>query len=319
MNEGRHRLLRRSPLQAAFRARARERLTVLCYHGVDDPESFARHLDYLAARTVPVTLDQVAGAVLDGRPLPRRALLLTFDDGERSLLEDGAPLMRARGIPGVAFVVAGLLDSAAPFWWREVKSLVAAGGRTPAAPFAQPEAVVQALKRLPDQGRRDALGELRDTAASPAPPTPQMRRDELFALEDAGIAVASHTLSHPCLNRCTEATIREELERSRAVIEGALGHSCTTIAYPNGDWDARVLGIAAAAGYRIGFRLTGRSLPRTPPRDLDPLLLPRVPVESTASVDRLAILTSGLLPALLRARARTGRGSRALPAEPDVA
>ena len=34
--------------------------------------------------------------------LPARAVLLTFDDGYRSLLEQGVPLLRALHLPAVA-------------------------------------------------------------------------------------------------------------------------------------------------------------------------------------------------------------------------
>ena len=46
-------LLRWSPAQIAFMLQGVRRLTVLAYHGIDDPACFRRQLGYLAARCRP--------------------------------------------------------------------------------------------------------------------------------------------------------------------------------------------------------------------------------------------------------------------------
>jgi peptidoglycan/xylan/chitin deacetylase (PgdA/CDA1 family) len=97
------------------------RLSVLAYHAIDDlsgdpvldkysvpPQRFAEQLDYLSERGWTfVSLDQ-AMACFDGGPdLPPRAVLLTFDDAYVDLLDAAAPVLSERGIPAVAFAVAG--------------------------------------------------------------------------------------------------------------------------------------------------------------------------------------------------------------------
>jgi hypothetical protein len=79
-------MLRWSPAQLALRRRAVNRLTVLAYHGVDDPDGFRRQLDYLVRAMRPVSLDAVLDAVAGNRELPPRAGLITSDDGHRSRL-----------------------------------------------------------------------------------------------------------------------------------------------------------------------------------------------------------------------------------------
>ena len=126
--------LRWSPVQVAFMLQAVRRLTVLAYHGIDDPASFRRQLGYLARTMRPVSMDDVLKAMYGGRSLPARAVLLTFDDGHRSLLEAGLPLLRERGFPATAFVIAGVLDTDQPFWWTETEQLVLQGGRAARLP-----------------------------------------------------------------------------------------------------------------------------------------------------------------------------------------
>lgn len=291
--------LRRSPAQLVFRWRSTAHVPVLAYHGIDDPEQFREQIDYLARVRKPMTLDRVIDGAAGRRALPERAVLVTFDDGERSVLERGAPILRERGVPAVAFVVAGLLDTAEPFWWVEVERLVERGGATERFPGRSGEALVRALKRLPDEARLAAIEELRERAGGERPRTPQLRRDDLATLESAGVSVQSHSLTHPCLSRCDDAKAESEVTDSRRVLADALGRPPRAFAYPDGDCDERVRQAVADAGYEVAFLFDHRVSPRVPP---DPLRISRVRVNSTSSLDRFAAIVSGLHPAVHRAR-----------------
>jgi peptidoglycan/xylan/chitin deacetylase (PgdA/CDA1 family) len=113
--------------------RQRTRLRILAYHTVADlatdpvlaeygvpPPLFAAQLDDLAARGWEfVSLDAVLASLDGGVPLPRRALLLTFDDAYADLLEIACPLLRDRGIAAVVFAVADRVG--ATNLWNQVK------------------------------------------------------------------------------------------------------------------------------------------------------------------------------------------------------
>ena len=51
---------------------------------------------------------------VDGKPLPERAVLITFDDGYHDNLENAAPVLRKHGYPAVLFVPIGYLDDRQP-------------------------------------------------------------------------------------------------------------------------------------------------------------------------------------------------------------
>jgi peptidoglycan/xylan/chitin deacetylase (PgdA/CDA1 family) len=246
-----------------------------------------------------VSLAEVLSAFEGGAPLPRRAVLVTFDDGHRSVLDVGLPLLRERGIPAVAFVVAGLVDTDTPFWWTETIELAGRGGSVAGMPPLAPPDVVRALKRAPDDRRRDAIEELRRTASGLVTPTPQLSSADLRALESAGIAIGNHTWSHPCLGRCSDDVVREEIERAHGMLEDALGHAPASFAYPDGDYDPRAAWALRDLGYRAAFLFDHRlSLPR--PRDR--MAVSRLRVNSTTTLDRFRTITSGLHPTVHRAR-----------------
>lgn len=106
--------------------RSRSRLRILAYHAVADlrgdpvlseygvpPELFAAQLDDLAAHGWEfVDLDAVLAWLSGEGALPRRAVLVSFDDAYTDLLSTALPLLGERGIPAVVFAIAGHLGGA---------------------------------------------------------------------------------------------------------------------------------------------------------------------------------------------------------------
>ena len=97
----------------------RRRLPVLMYHRVGDAvgdaalwvsrAAFARQLDWLAEGGYDtLTLDR-AFAVWRRRRVPRRAVLLTFDDAFSETLAVAGPMLAERGLTAAVFAPAGLL------------------------------------------------------------------------------------------------------------------------------------------------------------------------------------------------------------------
>jgi len=113
------------PAFAQTAAPARPNLIVLAYHdvrddvGLDadrDPDAtstdhLVSHFDWLKANGYNiVTFDQVKEASQGGRPLPKDAVLLTFDDGLESFYTRVYPLLRAYHYPALAAVVGSWMD-----------------------------------------------------------------------------------------------------------------------------------------------------------------------------------------------------------------
>ena len=69
-----------------------------------------------------------------------------------------------------------------------------------------------------------------------------------------GFDFESHTASHARLTWLDDARAGDDLARSRATLVARLGDAAgRAIAYPFGAADARVEGLARAAGYELGF------------------------------------------------------------------
>lgn len=99
-------------------------LRCVTFHNVSDTESsltkglgvtvtrtnFEAALTFLTRHYTPVSLQEVLQDS-DGRRLPSRPVLLTFDDAYASVVEFAAPLCRKFGVPAVFFVNAAYLDN----------------------------------------------------------------------------------------------------------------------------------------------------------------------------------------------------------------
>jgi peptidoglycan/xylan/chitin deacetylase (PgdA/CDA1 family) len=92
----------------------------------------------LAREGLAVSLDQLKAFLAGEAELPRDAVLVTVDDGFRSLLGTALPILRDFAIPAVAFVSAGLLssseanrssgDAPEPYLrWEELDALLESG------------------------------------------------------------------------------------------------------------------------------------------------------------------------------------------------
>lgn len=101
-------------------------MRILAYHAIADlrddpvlseygvsPRLFAAQLDSLAEHGWRfVDLDAVLAWLGGGAELPRRAILVSFDDAYTDLLAVAAPLLAEREIPAVVFAIAGHLGGA---------------------------------------------------------------------------------------------------------------------------------------------------------------------------------------------------------------
>lgn len=293
-------LLAHTLVPAGRRRWRRGRLLVLAYHDVPDPQPFAVQLDHLLRHYTPVDLPTVVAAQYGTGALPAGAALITFDDGHPSVLDAALPALRHRGIPAVLFVVTGLIESEQPHWWTEVEERSMAGARARGFEAAG-RSLVSALKKEDDIVRLQAIDDLRQGTPDVSIRTRQLTTSDLKRLERDGIAIGSHSVTHPCLDRCSDENIVREVVNSFRQLTDMLGHEPLVFAYPNGNHDERVVTAVRAAGYRMAFRFDHR-IARLPAPD--PMLVSRVRVNADDSLDRFALAASGVHSAIHRLSGR---------------
>ncbi len=107
---------------------------ILLYHRVTDlssdpqwlavpPRLFVEHLDVLRRHYHPYSLGELCQKLRAGR-VPRRAVVVTFDDGYADNLHEAKPLLERFDVPATVFVAAGKVGGETEFWWDELEGLL---------------------------------------------------------------------------------------------------------------------------------------------------------------------------------------------------
>jgi peptidoglycan/xylan/chitin deacetylase (PgdA/CDA1 family) len=174
---------------------------ILMYHVLGQPISgapypdlfvpraeFRKQMDWLDRRGYQgVTLDEVERAWYGNGTLPRRPIVISFDDGYRPQYTFAFPQLRRHGWPGMLDLKAKGSD----LYTHEVKQMIAAGWE-----------------------------------------------------------LASHTINHLDLTTLDPASLRHELQGSRAILRREYGVPVDNFCYPSGRYDDAAIAAVKAAGYR---------------------------------------------------------------------
>ncbi len=237
---------------------------VLCYHEVPDdlrqePDPYAVEASELASQFAwlrahgyrPVSLSDVLAARRGGRPLPPKAVLLTFDDGYRSFYTRVYPLLKLYGYPALLALVGHWMEAgpdqpvdyggrmvprASFLGWDEVREMVRSG-------------LVEVASHTYDLHRgirANPQGNLAPAATTRLydPATGRYETDEGYT-----------------------ARLRADLERSARLIERELGQRPRALAWPFGSYNRAAVRIASEAGMTVTFTLEDGWMPPALPLD----------------------------------------------------
>ncbi|MEX2108310.1 MAG: polysaccharide deacetylase family protein [Solirubrobacterales bacterium] len=252
-------------------------LIVLCYHAVSE--------DWPAALSVTpqsfeFQIDLLASRGYRGTTFTRAALgdvdgktiAVTFDDGYRSINERARPILESYGFPATVFVPASVIESKSPLAWP---------------------------------GTDRWLDGPHELELEP------MSIQELRELSELGWEIGSHTLTHPKLPLLDDDELRDELVGSRRACGKMIDAECTSIAFPYGATDARVLRASEEAGYSAAALLgiprgkaSGIACPRIGVYHADGSVLFRIKLSPT--VRRLRRSRAWVVVEKLRALIRRG-------------
>ena len=117
-----------------------------------------------------------------------------------------------------------------------------------------------------------------------------LNKTELRELSNVqGVTIGAHGHAHAALDSLSDAALKEDLSKSRKILEDALGYPVTSMSYPFGRVDRRVRDAAQEAGFTLGacsrYGVNGP--------DRDPLLMCRTEVVAWDGVDDLVLKTTG--------------------------
>ena len=261
-------MLRYSGLPLLFREIIqRRRVTILMFHDIG-PEAAEQAFVYLTKKYNAVSLDDFIAR----KPLPPKALILTFDDGHAgnyALL----PVFKKHKLPVTIFLCAGIVNTRRHYWFT----------------FKHSGISTSKLKKLPNALRLThlrAVGFFEEKEYDEPQALSKLQIDEM----KGAVNFQAHTMFHPCLPNCTDEEAREEIFQCKEVLEKDFGLRVNAFAYPNGDYCDRDAALLKAAGYDCGVTVDfGFNTYST-----DPCRLKRLSVNDTSNLDELIVKSSGV-------------------------
>lgn len=87
------------------------------------PESFRRQVELLATRWRPVTLSTLVGSLEGKSRLPKKAVVLTFDDGTDDTFDYAYPILGRHQVPATVFLIVGSIGKPGYLTWDQVRRM----------------------------------------------------------------------------------------------------------------------------------------------------------------------------------------------------
>jgi len=263
---------------------------VLNYHRIADlkrdtfslsvsPDRFEAQLAALKKYCNPLHPDEFFHLKKSGGRFPRRAVIITFDDGYADNFHNALPVLSAYGLAAVFFVQTGTLGGDRELWWDSLERVffdaaagnnlfeVTLGGKVWNFEVRSPSGRKKAfwtLYGLLKSGRRaerdsavDYL--LRRSGLDPVARDSHrtMSMDELAAMSRSGSAVVgAHTHSHCMLSVLNEEEVRKDMSEARRILMSVCNYPPRYLSYPYGgpgEINAMVRRICREEGYEMAF------------------------------------------------------------------
>lgn len=261
---------------------------VLAYHSVApapasyckadiriEPRQFERQLAFLARHYRVLPLDEAIADLSCGRPLPARAVAITFDDGYRDNYDYALPVLQRFGLPATFFVVSAAVSGRQPLWVGQLQlALMTAADLAPVRRAFGQSATTAADNADSRQDLIDRISTLINRADAPTralllertyaalefdPGLPAniplvLTPTHLREMEAAGMTIGSHSATHPILTSLDQDAAAHELSNSKNEIEAMIEGRVEHFAFPNGpgveNFSASAARLVSACGYR---------------------------------------------------------------------
>lgn len=198
----------------------RSRAVVLYYHRIGGRdvwtkpvEEFRNELAYLKSRYECISFRELCDRLDAGKPLRRRSVVITFDDGYRDNFTEAVPALNDAGLTATFFVATGFINTERQF--------------------------AHDLRAL-ERGAIEALN------------FPKLNWEDLRSMEQQGFEIGSHTVNHTNMGSADRLTIESEVKDSLVALNRELGEKPRAFSFPWGkpqDLSEYAVEVAKQANY----------------------------------------------------------------------
>jgi peptidoglycan/xylan/chitin deacetylase (PgdA/CDA1 family) len=244
----------------ALRSQRFPGVAVLCYHGLRRDafdaaslpfanlhlreSTFAEHCRVVREGCDPISLDEWRRALSGRGTLPARPVLITFDDGYRSVLTIGQPLLDASELPATVFVCTDPAERRRLLWFDAVAAREGESRVEASKSLDYEQWLIECVATAPEVQDDDPRAVVTPSEAA------LLGRSPL-------IEVGAHTVRHPILARASARRQREEIAESVETLMEWIDRPVRAFAYPNGrpgtDFTSETVALVRECGVDMAF------------------------------------------------------------------
>ncbi len=261
---------------------------ILMYHSVTRPadeawiaprnrmaaDRFEMQMRFLAKNRRVISLADLTDMLWDGKSIPPKTVLLTFDDGYRDNLEVVAPILERYQLPATLYLCTGYVDRGDNQWADVLYSALRRRRRDrfvldgqPPFDLAESEGREAACKVVADLllsagcAEREALLEslVSQLESDTDAPRLTLNWDEVrsLAAQYPNFALGVHTADHVDLSSLAVEEALDQIRRSADDFEGALGRRPVYFSFPYSRSVPRVCQRLSGLGFRSAMTREG--------------------------------------------------------------
>lgn len=272
---------------AFFRFINRNKLTILLFHGISN-ENFSFHnrrylpksifekiILYLKRKNyVFITMSDWLKIIERDKKIKHSYVIITFDDGLKSVVENAYPIMKKLGAKGCFYIISDILGKN-QFVWTDHLEVFLGTHKTSYFEFKfegeinkyllNSENDIQKaysniknqLRVLPNKNRLQLLKQfelpmdninfekdLRDYLV--------IEQNDLRVLNKNYLEVGGHTKTHPLLKYIEDDEYYDELFMSKKKLGEIIGYDIHHLCYPGGSYNEKIIQLTKNYGYKTG-------------------------------------------------------------------
>lgn len=244
---------------------------------VVSPVFFDQQMRFLKEHYSIISLNTLVESMNQGRDIPSRSAVVTFDDGWRDNYEYAFPILKKHAVPATIFLSTGYIGTNRIFWperliycltyqseqcrsnlqntdWQGhdiihnlFKRILSASDRDNHPLFNH---LIEQLKQLkPDTRKKIIDSATAGISLDSDDMRVMMNWDEILEMSNAGIDFGSHGAEHEILTLLNPDEIAGELKTSKRTIVNKLSEKELAFAYPNGNYDDNIKKQVTDNGY----------------------------------------------------------------------
>ncbi|MCJ7443531.1 MAG: polysaccharide deacetylase family protein [Methanotrichaceae archaeon] len=272
---------------STFRSNFKSVLLILIYHGVGQNQEnwmhpsinekiFETQINYIKRRYKVISLKSLVSLNQEKKPLPKKAAIITFDDGYKNIYKYAYPILRKYNIPATIFLTTGVIGTGDLLWWDKIsyiiwktdcRSIEFDSGMISLESVKERSefcfTLTEKLKGYPNNKKFDLIEDIGRSLDVKVPSDIgkkiYLSWSEIIEMNSDGFEMGSHTISHPILTKIALKDADYEIANSKRDIEHKIKANVVSFSYPNGlpgDYNAEIINLLKENGFKCAVTST---------------------------------------------------------------